>query len=167
MPTTDLKLLAFRHDTIRLLKNLFLSILLFTLFTTFAPAADRPEPEQRLKIVFEIHSGTDFAFEGFLAKMEGHQKTFAHLADIAVVATADGVGLLREGNLSLNARLAALADRGIDFIACSQALEELKMDSADLVRFARTVRSGPRELEKLKEQGWAHVADGENYVSNL
>lgn len=167
MPTTNLKLLASHPAAIRFLKNLFWLSLVLTLFPTFAPAADRPGPEPRLKIVFEIHSGTDFAFEGFLAKMEGHQRTFAHLAEIAVVATADGVGLLREGNPKLNARLATLADHGIDFIACSQALEGLEMDRADLLLFARIVRSGPRELEKLKEQGWALVADGEDYVSNL
>jgi len=145
----------------------FLLSLALILFAGSAPAADNPDPKQRLKIVFEIHSGTDAAFEGFLAKMEALQKTFADLANIAVVATSDGVGLLQRGDDRLNARLAKLADRGIDFIACRQALTAREMNSADLLGFARTVPSGSAELGKLRQQGWAFVADGENYVSNL
>lgn len=159
------------HRHRQLLRRLLVLGLALIVGSLYAPrqlhAADNPGSERRLKIVFEINSGTDVAFEIFLANMEGLQKNFSDLADIAVVATSEGTGLLRTGNNPFESRLAKLADRGIDFMVCRAGLQELEVEPAELLGFARTVRSGGDEVEKLKEQGWAHVGDGETYVSHF
>ncbi|MEX2381655.1 MAG: hypothetical protein WD490_04675, partial [Opitutales bacterium] len=59
------------------------------------------------------------------------------------------------------------ADRGVDFVACQTGLNEARMTPSDLLGFARTVRSGRDEVERLETQGWARVRDGESYVSHL
>lgn len=152
------------------LRRLVVQGLGLCLLTGFTPigAANAPETrENRLKIVFEMASDPDIASEKFVSNVEGLQKDFSNLANISVVASSQGVAMLQAKDNSLESRLAKLADLGVDFMVCSQGLEELEMEVSDLLSFARTVRSGSKEIERLKEQGWACVRDGESYVSHF
>lgn len=144
--------------------NRFLAGILIGVLLASTPAFAADSEQRRLRIAFEISS--DSAFAAFVANVEGLQKNFGELADISVIACSRGAGLLRAGN-PLEARLAKLADQGVDFVVGSEGLAEVEMSPSDLVPFARTVRSGYQEIKQLQEQGWAWVGDGESYVSHL
>lgn len=143
----------------------------FGLFLAFLgallPVAASASDSGRLRIVFEFSNGQETAFDAFVANVEGLQENSGTLADITVVAISQGVGLLKSGEGSLQERLSKLADRGVDFVVCQKGLEAAGIESTDLLVFARIVRSGAEEVERLETQGWARVADGESYVSHL
>jgi uncharacterized protein len=156
-----------RPDT-GLLKDFILLAGIIALFTLFWPEqSGSTEPGGNLRIVFEATSGTPDAAETLLGRVESAHHNFGERAEISVIAYWDGIRMLRgEGN-PLSDRLAKLADGGIDIIACQQSLKDAEMPSAELVPFARTVRSGAEEARRMEKQGWARVRDGESYVSPL
>lgn len=142
-------------------------ISLFLVTTEKVVAANAQLQEGRLKIVFEVTSGPDMGYEIFMNNIEGLQRNFSTLADIAVVASSHGVDLLRDSDNPLRSRLARLADQGVDFMVCRETLNEFDLEASDIISFARTVPSGNKEIENLKKHGWACVRDGESYVSHL
>lgn len=138
-----------------------------TIFATLIPIASADPEVRRVKVVFEMTNGHEGVFDSFVANVEGLQKHSGSLADITVVASSQGVELFRTGDEGLQQRLAKLADRGVDFVVCQSGLEQAGITAPDLLGFARIVRSGSDEVERLENQGWARVRDGESYVSHL
>lgn len=166
MSTPDFPPFARSRHWIGLAKDLFLLGVIGVAFSTCAPVNANEAPA-RLKIVFEMTLESSEAFGALVTDLEGLQKNFGEVTDITVVASSEGVKLYKIAGNVLQPRLAKLADRGVDFIACEQGLEEAAMETSDLLAFVRTVRSGREEVDQLEKQGWARVRSGESYVSHL
>ncbi|WP_135825132.1 DsrE family protein [Halorussus ruber] len=99
---------------------------------------------------------------------EDHQKTVLTIAenlsndetvemdDIAVVAQAEGIDPLRKDGTHSDT-VEGLLDAGIDFRACSNTLDLMDLEDADLVDGVETVSSGASELTRLQDDGWAYL----------
>lgn len=132
-----------------------------------APLNAEDADSGRLKIVFELTNGQETALDAFVSDVEGLRKHSGSLAAITVIASSEGVALLRAGEDKLQQRLAKLADQGVDFVVCETSLEAANLTDGDLLGFARLVKTGNKEVERLEAQGWARVRDGDSYVSHL
>ncbi|NHN61223.1 MULTISPECIES: DsrE family protein [Halorussus] len=99
---------------------------------------------------------------------EDHQKTVLTIAenlsndetidmdDIVVVAQSKGIDpLTNDGTHSDTVR--ELRDAGISFRACSNTLDLMDLDDADLVEGVETVSSGASELTRLQDDGYAYL----------
>ena len=99
---------------------------------------------------------------------EDHQKTVLTIAenlsddetiemdDIVVVAQSKGIDpLTNDGTHSDTVR--ELQDAGISFRACSNTLDTMDLDDADLVEGVEPVSSGASELTRLQDDGYAYL----------
>ncbi|MCW7753710.1 DsrE family protein [Desulfobotulus sp. H1] len=74
------------------------------------------------------------------------------------VVNGPGVKLFKELKQEFSQRLLALAEAGIHFVACQNALKANAMDPSELPEGMRTVPAGILELVRLQqEEGCAYI----------
>lgn len=77
---------------------------------------------------------------------------------IEVVANSKAVEFYRAAANTNGTGLALkLAEAGVDFAACGNALRGLKIEPEELLPFIRTVPSGVLELVKRQQAGYAYL----------
>ncbi|WP_101297661.1 DsrE family protein [Halegenticoccus soli] len=77
--------------------------------------------------------------------------------EIVVVANGGGVRMFVEGAAADPEMVAALAERGIAFRACSNALRGAGKTAEDLLEGVEAVPSGVGELARLQSEGFGYV----------
>jgi len=138
-----------------LLASVF-AILLATFGIATAHAADGP-----VKVVYHMVEGVDQASRG-LANIRNHLAADP-TAKIIVVSHGKGIDFLLEGakdgsGQGFEARIAALANQGVDFRVCRNTLEVRKIDESKVVQEAKIVPSGVAEVAKLQfKEGYAYL----------
>jgi intracellular sulfur oxidation DsrE/DsrF family protein len=138
-----------------LLASVF-AVLLATLGVAPAHAADGP-----VKVVYHMVEGVDQASRG-LANIRNHLAADP-TAKIIVVSHGKGIDFLLEGakdssGQGFEARIAALANQGVDFRVCRNTLEVRKIDESKVVQEAKIVPSGVAEVAKLQfKEGYAYL----------
>ena len=121
-----------------------------------AQAADGP-----VKVVYHMVEGVDQASRG-LANIRNHLAADP-TAKIVVVAHGRGIDFLLNdakdsAGQSFEARIAALANQGVDFRVCRNTLEVRKIDESKVVQEAKIVPSGVAEVAKLQfKDGYAYL----------
>ncbi|HLS28067.1 MAG TPA: DsrE family protein [Opitutales bacterium] len=125
------------------------------------------ETTSRLRIVFELTSGDAESLKTLSSNVEGLLENSNNLAIITVVVFDNGVFLLRSGNEEIRKQLAALADDGVDLVACRTSLEDAEISENEIFNFVRTVKVGKKEVERLEKQGSVRIPEGESYVTHL
>lgn len=138
-----------------LLASVF-AVLIATLSVAAAHAADGP-----VKVVYHMVEGVDQASRG-LANIRNHLAADP-TAKIIVVSHGKGIDFLLEGakdssGQGFEARIAALANQGVDFRVCRNTLEVRKIDESKVVQEAKIVPSGVAEVAKLQfKEGYAYL----------
>ncbi|MDB5803699.1 MAG: hypothetical protein JWN73_1021 [Betaproteobacteria bacterium] len=138
----------------------FLASTFAALFTVFglgtAHAADG-----QVKVVYHMVEGVDQASRG-LANIRNHLAADP-TAKIVVVAHGRGIDFLLNdakdsAGQSFEARIAALANQGVDFRVCRNTLEVRKIDESKVVQEAKIVLSGVAEVARLQfKDGYAYL----------
>ena len=76
--------------------------------------------------------------------------------EVAVVAQADGIEAVTTDG-EYGDRVRSLLDDGVSFKGCSNTLEALGLDEADLVDGVETVPEGAVEVTRLENEGYAYM----------
>jgi intracellular sulfur oxidation DsrE/DsrF family protein len=76
---------------------------------------------------------------------------------IEVVARDPAVGWLLAGNTGLQDKIHAAADSGVVFVVGRDSLQRRGLAQNQLLPFVRIVDSGPAEVVRKQEDGWAYI----------
>ena len=77
---------------------------------------------------------------------------------VEVVANAEAVALYSEAETQLDMqKIQELADRGVRFVACNNALTGLKILKSQLPQYVAVVPAGVLELVLRQQQGYAYL----------
>jgi len=121
-----------------------------------AHAADGP-----VKVVYHMVEGVDQASRG-LANIRNHMNADP-TAKIVVVAHGKGIDFLLDGakdssGQGFEARIAAMANQGVEFRVCHNTLEVRKIDESKVAQEAKIVPSGVAEVARLQfKEGYAYL----------
>jgi hypothetical protein len=75
---------------------------------------------------------------------------------VEVVAYGPGIRLLGRGSKH-HARVEALMDKGVDFLACANTLAAMGKEMGDLVPGVKKIPSGVARIVQRQGQGWAYL----------
>ena len=138
--------------------------LILSLFAVLAavfalPAAHAADGQ--VKVVYHMVEGVEQASRG-LANIRNHLAADP-TAKIVVVAHGRGIDFLLEGVKDPNgqpfeARIAALANQGVEFRVCKNTLDVRKIDESKVAQEAKIVPSGVAEVARLQfKEGYAYL----------
>jgi len=76
---------------------------------------------------------------------------------VAIVAHGDGIDLLLKQSKLPRERLAQLAERGVQLLACHITMKRQGIAHEDLNSLAQIIPSGNAELIRKQAEGWAYI----------
>jgi intracellular sulfur oxidation DsrE/DsrF family protein len=77
-------------------------------------------------------------------------------AEVEVVCHAEGIRLVEKARTELADEVAALADRGVRFVACENTMRQRSLAVADLLPGVATVPSGAYEIVRQQQEGYSY-----------
>jgi hypothetical protein len=76
--------------------------------------------------------------------------------DVEIVAMSPGIKMLAY-DTSVNNRLTAAKQNGIQLVACGYTMEKLKMNPGDLISGVKVVKGGVIEIMDKQDMGWHYI----------
>lgn len=111
------------------------------------------------RVVLDASSGEE-SWNGILTNVENLQKAFTgEPLTIEVVAHGKALPLLLKNGREAE-RVTKLAQGGVIFAACENAMRNQKVTREELNPKATTVPSGVAEIVKKQEAGWSYIKPG-------
>jgi uncharacterized protein len=77
-------------------------------------------------------------------------------AEVEVVCHAEGIRLVEKARTELADEVAALADRGVRFVACENTMRQRSLGPGDLLPGVATVPSGAYEIVRRQQEGYSY-----------
>lgn len=112
------------------------------------------------RVVFELSTDAPASWNALLNNLENLQAAFGpEVTELEVVAHGPGIAFMLAAEERAG-RMAALAERGVVFAACHNAIRSRHIDPARLWPFARIVPAGVAEVVLKQEAGWAYLKSG-------
>jgi uncharacterized protein len=139
--------------------------LFFALFLLITPAFAFTQNEatvvttKKLKVVFQLTSSDTLAQKSLVKQVRNFLNA-APNAKIEVVCHSGGITFLETATTQQSAKIKELSAKGVDFVACENAMREHKIKREDLVTDCRTVPSGVVEVVLKQDKGWAYLKAG-------
>ncbi|WP_224268806.1 DsrE family protein [Haloprofundus salinisoli] len=110
-----------------------------------------------MRTVFHLSSGDENDHAHALANVENLLDDESVDTDhVALVVNGDAIYLLTESSAAPD-RIATLADCGVDFCACGNAMETRDISTEDLLAGVERVSSGVGELTRRQADGYAYL----------
>ncbi len=142
-------------------KLLFLAFLAVFSASLFAQKADGSAvvTDKKLRVVFHLTTA-DTVAQKALAKQCANFLTAAPKSKIEVVCHNNGISFLQKSKTQQGSKIAELAGKGVDFVACENTMRERKIGREELVAECRTVPAGVVEVVLKQEKGWSYIKAG-------
>ncbi len=77
--------------------------------------------------------------------------------DIELLCNSIGVNALLKKNKSNSLQIRQLAEQSVRFVACANAMKNLKISPSELFETVEIVPAGISELVKKQNVGWAYI----------
>lgn len=142
----------------RILTLFFAALLSLFAVSGFAQAAGPNDP---VKVVYHVVDGNEQAARA-MNNIRNHLAADPK-AKIVVVTHGQGIDFLLDGakdakGQGFDARIAALANQGVEFRVCRNTLEGRKIDESKVVQEAKVVPSGVAEVARLQaKEGFVYL----------
>jgi intracellular sulfur oxidation DsrE/DsrF family protein len=113
---------------------------------------------QKYRVVFHTNRSGKAQHDLLLNNIENVLDEFGEQnITIAVVAHGDGIDLLLKQSKLPRERLAKLAGRGVQLLACHITMKRQGIAPDDLDSFVQIIPSGNAELIRKQAEGWAYI----------
>jgi len=113
---------------------------------------------QHYRVVFHTNRSGKAQHDLLLNNIENVLDEFGEQnITIAVVAHGDGIDLMLKQSKLPRERLAKLADRGVQLLACHITMKRMGIAPEDLDSFVQIIPSGNAELIRKQAEGWAYI----------
>lgn len=110
-----------------------------------------------MKTIIHLSTHDDQAFDGGLSNIENLvNDAETDMDEIAFIVNGSGVKRLTP-NSRFADRLKRCMDHGVAVKACSNSLEEHRIDDAQLLDGVETVSAAVSELSRLQDKGYAYI----------
>ncbi len=117
------------------------------------PSFDNP----RL-VIFSISEDSTYAFDHVLSVASNVVKYYgADNINMKIVAYSKGLKLLYKNNTKTAARVDALMQIDVEFIACGNTMRTYKIEEKDLIEGSEIVTAGVVELLESVKSGWTYI----------
>lgn len=114
--------------------------------------------EQRYRVVFHSNRAGKAQHDLLLNNMEHVLDEFGEQnIVIALVAHGDGIDLLLKQTKPPRERLAKLAERGVQLLACNVTMKRQGIAPEELHSFVQIIPSANAELIRRQAEGWAYI----------
>ena len=133
------------------------------------PAAEKKEstrfpgdpPEHR--VVYQFNKADREYMEHIVFSVGALLRQYNDNVKIVVTAFGPGIHVLlkkpqRPVPIVIREKIASLHEYGVEFHACGNTLEALKLTEKDTLPFAKYVQVGAADLMELQEQGYAYLS---------
>ena len=139
----------------------FTLILLSLCILSFADteyADPKPSFENPRQIVFSVTEDSPHALDHILSVANNVLKFYgADNVNMKIVAYSKGLKLLYKNNISIAARVDALMQVDVEFIACGNTMQTYKIKEENLVEGSIIVTAGVVELLESVKSGWTYI----------
>ena len=124
-----------------------------TLFADPKPSFDNPR-----KIVFSVTEDSPHALDHILSTANNVMKFYgADNIYMEIVAYSKGIKVLLKANKETAARVDALMQLDVIFIACGNTMRTKNIKKEDLVEGSEVVTAGVVELLERVKSGWIYI----------
>ena len=139
----------------------FTLILLSFCILSFADteyAEPKPSFDSPRMVIFSVTEDSPHAMDHILSVANNVLKFYgADNVNMKIVAYSKGLKLLYKKNLSTAARVDALMQVDVEFIACGNTMETYKVKEEDLIEGSEVVTAGVVELLESIKSGWTYI----------
>ncbi len=139
----------------------FTLILLSFCILSFADteyADPKPSFDNPRQIVFSVTGDSPHALDHVLSVANNVVKYYgADNVNMKIVAYSKGLKLLYANNVSTAARVDALMQVDVEFVACGNTMTTYKIKEKDLVEGSIVVTAGVVELLESVKSGWTYI----------
>ncbi|GHB34323.1 DsrE family protein [Mongoliitalea lutea] len=111
------------------------------------------------RIIYQLTDGDVDVHEKFLRQLENIFRA-APNAQIEVVTHGMGIDLMRNTNNLYTERIAALVEKGVEFMICENTLAQRKLEKGQFLELAGFVPAGVLEIVMKQEKGWIYIKAG-------
>ena len=123
--------------------------------------ADKPKPDARHRVVFEVTHDGLVQWTAAINNVENIRKVFGpENIQIEVVGHNEGLGMLLLKDTELAEQMKRLTEGGVVFAACQNTMRKKNVTKADLLPFVTTVDSGVAEVVRKQETGFSYLKSG-------
>jgi len=138
--------------------------ILFFLMTSFMPAETefaepKPSMENPRKFVFPITKWNRDEINHILGSANNVIKFYGvDNTEVVIVAYAQGIkALLHHHDVRIEKRVKSLMTYDVEFIACQNTMDTLKIDKKDLIEDVEVVTAGIVELIERQLRGYIYI----------
>ncbi|CAI6164292.1 MAG: hypothetical protein SPLUMA2_SPLUMAMAG2_01176 [uncultured Sulfurimonas sp.] len=121
-------------------------------------AEPKPSFDNPRLVVFAVTEDSPYAFNHVLSVASNVVKYYgADNINMKIVAYSKGLKLLYKNNESTAARVDALMQIDVEFVACGNTMTTYKVKEEDLVEGSIIVTAGVVELLESVKSGWTYI----------
>jgi len=121
--------------------------------------AGSAQDERPLRVVVHINFAKSTDQKLALSNVENILKAAGDdglKAEVEVVSHAEGIRLVEKARTELADEVAALAARGVRFVACQNTMRQRSIRAEDLLPGVATVPSGAYEIVRRQQDGYSY-----------
>lgn len=108
------------------------------------------------KVVMQLTSA-DTNVHKMMLRQIGNLLSAAPNTKVEVVCHANGINMLMTQQTKVQAKIAELKSKGVEFMACENTMREKKITREEMIPEAGYVKAGLLEIIKKQEQGWSYI----------
>ncbi|MDF1883469.1 DsrE family protein [Sulfurimonas sp. SAG-AH-194-C21] len=121
-------------------------------------AEPKPSFDNPRLVVFSVTEDSPHAFNHILSVASNVVKYYgADNINMKIVAYSKGLKLLYKNNVDTAARVDALMQMDVEFVACGNTMRTYKVKEEDLVEGSVVVTAGVVELLESVKSGWTYI----------
>ncbi len=142
------------------MRNFILILLSFCIIafgdTEFADP--KPSFHNPRQIVFSVTEDSPHALNHILSVANNVLKFYGpEKVQMKIIAYSKGLKLLYKSNKTITARVDALMQYDVEFVACGNTMRTLKVKKEDLIEGSIIVTAGVVELLESVKSGWTYI----------
>ncbi len=142
------------------MRNFILILLSFCIIafgdTTFADP--KPSFLNPRRIVFSVTEDSPHALNHILSVANNVLKFYGpEKVQMKIIAYSKGLKLLYKSDKTITARVDALMQYDVEFVACGNTMRTLKVKKEDLIEGSIIVTAGVVELLESVKSGWTYI----------
>ncbi len=112
------------------------------------------------KVLFQFTTANDTLQQKSMTNQINNVLSIWPDAKIEVVCHNHGIEYLMKNKSKFTKEIQELSAKGVDFVACQNTMNRLKLTKEDLLYVSRIVPAGVVEIVEKQEKKWSYVRGG-------